>query len=370
MRIAPFRIEKYFERYEFTTRYMLSASDAETRSVGELLALEPDALQRLTELRLHYTEGAGSAALRREVAQVYVGLEADDTVVCSSAEEAIFLLYHVLLGPGDHAVVETPCYQSALELARSTGAEVSSWQRHAEDGWAHDLEALEGLLRPTTRAVYINTPHNPTGLLMPPEVYRRVLELGRERGFTVFSDEVYRELEHDPATRLPAACDVSSSAVSLGSVSKTYGLPGLRLGWLASRDRELLARVTDLKYYTTICSPAPSELLTELALRHRAGLAERNRAIVLPNLALLDAFLARNRERFSWTRPDAGPVGFVRLLGEASSEAFCRRVLTGAEVLLLPGTVFDQPQHLRVGYGRANLPEALERLEAYLDAPA
>ncbi len=367
MKIPEFRIEKYFERYEFTTRYVLSASDAESRSIGELLALEPGAHERLSEQRLGYTEGAGSRALRSEIAGIYQGLEPDDAVVCTSAEEAIFLLYHVLLGPGDHAVVETPCYQSALELARSTGAEVSTWERHAEDGWAHDLEALEGLLRPTTKVVYINTPHNPTGLLMPRDAYQRVLELGRERGFTVFSDEVYRELEHDPAARLPAACDVTAGAVSLGSISKTYGLPGLRLGWLASRDRDLLARVVDLKYYTTICSPAPSELLTELALRHREALAQRNRGLVLRNLELLDAFLERHAERFSWARPDAGPIGFVRLHGDEGSEAFCRRVVEGAEVLLLPGTVFDRSDHLRVGYGRADLPEALAALEAFLE---
>ena len=366
MRIAPFRIEHYYDKYEFSVGLMLSNSDAESRSVGELLALEPGADERFAAQRLGYTEAPGSPALRREVARVYETLEPEDTLVCSSAEEGIFLLYHALLGPGDHAVVETPCYESALQLARSTGTEVSRWQRHAEDDWAHDLQALEAMLRPNTKVVYINTPHNPTGLLMPPEVYRRVLELGRERGFTLFCDEVYRELEHDPADRLPAACDVEPSAVSLGSVSKTYGLPGLRLGWLASRDRALLRRVLELKYYTTICSPAPSEFLTELALRHRETLAERNLGIVKRNLPLLDAFLERHADRLSWVHPDASPIGFLRYGGAEGVEAFCERVVQGADVLLLPGTVYDEPGHVRVGYGRANMPEALARLDHFL----
>lgn len=370
MRIPPFRIERYYDRFEFTARYMLSSSDAETRSVSELLALEPGADRRLAQLRLGYTEARGAPSLRAQVARIYPDLTPDDAVVCSSAEEGIFLLYHSLLGPGDHAVVETPCYQSALELARSTGAEVSTWTRHFEDAWEHDLDALERLLRPATRVVYINSPHNPTGLIMPRRVLDRVLELSREHGFALFSDEVYRELEHDPAARLPAACELSPTAVSLGSISKSYGLPGLRLGWLASRDHEALERAVDLKHYTSICSSGPSELLTEVALKHRETLLERNLAIVGRNLPLLDAFLERRAELFEWVRPSGGPIGFVRLRSDEDTDAFCARVLDGADVLLLPGSVYDEPGFVRVAYGRANMPDALAALERYLDEGA
>ena len=217
---------------------------------------------------------------------MYETTEPDDVVVVAAAEEGIFVAYHALLEPGDHVVVETPCYESALQVALSAGAEVTEWRRSAADGWAHDLDALERALRPETKLVYVNTPHNPTGTLMPREVLDRVVELCAERGAWLFCDEVYRELEHDPADRLPAACDLYERALSLGSMSKTYGLPGLRLGWLASRDRGALARIVDLKHYTTICSSAPSELLSALALRHRDALADRNRAIVLANLPL------------------------------------------------------------------------------------
>src|SRR5262249_17350818 len=156
--------------------------------------------------------------------------------VVSAAEEAIFLFYYALLGPEDHAIVETPCYESALTVPKSCGAAVSEWRRKPENGWAHDLPALEKLIRNNTRAMYINTPHNPTGLLRPQKVFRAVLELAARHGIYVFCDEVYRELEHDPSTRLPAGCDFYERAISLGSVSKTYGLPGLRLGWLACHD--------------------------------------------------------------------------------------------------------------------------------------
>ena len=186
----------------------------------------------------------------------------------AAAEEGIFLVYHALVEPGDHVVVEAPCYGSAIEVARSTGARVSLWQRRHEDGWAHDLDALERLLEADTRAIYINSPHNPTGTQMTGETFERVVELAGERSAVLFGDEVYRGLEHDPAARLPAVCDAYERGISLGTVSKAHGLPGLRIGWLACRRPELLDRVRELKLYTTICSSAPSELLVALALRH------------------------------------------------------------------------------------------------------
>jgi aspartate/methionine/tyrosine aminotransferase len=367
VKIAPFRIEQYYALHEFTAPYMLSSSDAESVSVADLLALEPDAGDRLFAQRLGYTESAGAPELRRAVAAIYETTEPEDTVVVAAAEEGIFVAYHALLGPGDHVVVETPCYESALQVPLSAGAEVTEWRRSADDGWAHDLGALERALRPDTRVVYVNTPHNPTGTLMPRYVLDRVVELCAERGAWLFCDEVYRELEHDPADRLPAGCDLYERALSLGSMSKTYGLPGLRLGWLASRDRAALARIVDLKHYTTICSSAPSELLSALALRHRGALADRNRAIVLANLPLLDAFFDRHAGLLSWTRPTASPIGFPRLHGVEDSSGFCDRVVAEAGVLLLPGRVYDEPAHLRIGFGRASMPEALARLERWVE---
>ena len=269
MKIAPFRIEQYYAVHEFTAPYMLSSSDAESVAIDDLLALEPDALERLLAQRLGYTESVGAPELRAAIAPIYETLSPDDVVVVAAAEEAIFVAYHALLEPGDHVVVETPCYESALQVARSAGAAVTEWRRSASDGWAHDLDALRSALRPDTKLVYINSPHNPTGMQMSREVLDGVVGLCAERGAWLFSDEVYRELEHDPADRLPAACDLYERALSLGSMSKTYGLPGLRLGWLACRDRDALQRIVDLKHYTTICSSAPSELLSALALRHR-----------------------------------------------------------------------------------------------------
>ena len=369
MKLSPFRIERYYAQFEFTTRYMLSSSDCESRTIAEVLELEPDAHERLLEQWCGYTESAGSAELRAAIAALYTETQGDDVLVCSCAEEGIFLLYHALLGPGDHAIVETPCYESALQLARSTGAEVSEWRRSYDEGWAHDLDALERLLRPQTRLLYINQPHNPTGTLMSSDTLRSGSRARkRSRARPVQRRGIPRARAH-PADRLPAACDVWERAVSLGSISKTYGLPGLRIGWLAIRDERLRARASELKDYTTICSSAPSELLTAVALRNRRVLIERNLGIVRDNLPLLDQFLDRHRDTIDWVRPTASAIGFPRLRGITDTDDFCAQ-LASAGVLLLPGSVYDQPGHVRVGFGRKNMPEALEVLDEQLDAVA
>jgi aspartate/methionine/tyrosine aminotransferase len=366
--IRPFAIERYYERWEFAVELMLSSSDCESWSVAELLELEPEAQERLRTLRLGYTEVPGSQELRLAIAGRYAAATPDDVLALAAAEEGIFALNHALLGRSDHAVVETPCYGSALDVARSTGADISPWPRRFEDGWRHDVEELEALLRPNTRLLYINAPHNPTGSQMARDTFDRVIELARERSLTLLSDEVYRELEHDPSDRLPAACDVYEHAVSLGTVSKAHGLPGLRIGWLVSRDQAVLERVKDVKLYTTICSSAPSELLVALALRHANRLVGRNRALVLRNLPLVEELIARRGDLFAWVRPTAGPIGFPRVQVD-DVVAWCERIATEAGVLLLPGSVYDEPRHVRVGFGRTQTPDAIARLDGYLDRP-
>jgi aspartate/methionine/tyrosine aminotransferase len=368
MQITPFRIEEYMGRYEFKAKYLLSSSDAESQTIEELLSLEPGAHDAFLKHWCGYTESPGAPWLREVLAAIYKKIYPDQLIVVSAAQEAIFLFYHALLTSKDHAIVETPCYESALTLPASTGAAVSQWRRNSENGWAHDLAALESLIQTNTRAIYINSPHNPTGLLMEPQIFRGVLDLAARHNIYVFSDEVYRELEHDPVTRLPAACDLYDRALSLGSVSKSYGLPGLRLAWLASHDTGFLQKIVSLKHYTTICASAPSEFLTALAFRHRQKLTERNRQISLRNLGMLSTFFERHPDLFEWTPPNAGTIGFARFRPQQDVDAFCEQLVQDAGILLLPGSVFNEPRHIRFGYGRRNMPESLAQLESWLSA--
>ncbi|GEM46721.1 aminotransferase class I/II-fold pyridoxal phosphate-dependent enzyme [Deinococcus cellulosilyticus] len=365
MKLNPFRIEEFYGVHEFTASHMLSSSDVESRSIQALLQLEPDALDAFLNLKLGYTEAPGAPELRQEIARQYTGLEADQVLVFSCAEEAIFVFYQALFGPEDHLMVVTPCYESGLELARSTGASVSVWERQMEDGWVYHVSALERQLQPNTRAIYLNTPNNPTGTQMDRETFQDLCALAEEKGIWLFSDEVYRGLEHDASSMLPAACEVTFKGVSVGSMSKSFGLPGLRLGWIACQDRDLLRKLQSFKFYTTICNSAPSEFLTTLALRHASEILQENRKLVLSNLALLQGFMQRHQDMFDWVPPQGSPIAFPRLKSGNASE-FCRQVLEKTGILLLPGEVYDQPEHFRIGYGRKHFPEVLGLFEGFL----
>jgi aspartate/methionine/tyrosine aminotransferase len=365
MQLPHFKLERYFARYEFEVEYVLCSSDCESVTVEDLLALEAGALDRFREHWLGYTESPGSPALRREVCRLYRTIEPEHVLVHSGAEEAIFLFMHATLEAGDHVIVHWPCYQSLAAVASSIGCSVTHWEAREERGWALDLDELRRHIRSDTKAVVFNLPHNPTGYLMPPDQFARVAEIASSQGITLFSDEVYRESEYALEQRLPAACDLSETAVSLGVMSKTYGLAGLRIGWVATHNAKVYERMAGLKDYTTICNSAPSEFLAELALRHREKLIERNVGIIVNNLALLDDFFERHEDIFAWQRPVAGPIAYPRLLG-GDVEAFCDRLVKEDGVLLLPGTLFDDREnHFRIGFGRKNMPEALGRLEEH-----
>jgi aspartate/methionine/tyrosine aminotransferase len=368
MQLPPFALERFFARHEFAARHLLCASDCESMSVGDLLALEPGAQEALAVLRLGYTESLGSPTLRQAISGLYRTVSPEEILVTCGAEEAIFLFMHAALSPGDGLVVHQPCYQSLAEVARSAGCRVIPWLAREEDGWALDPGDLPRLAE-GARAIVVNLPHNPTGYLMDQRSFGQAVSAAEERGLVLFSDEVYRGLESSPSDTLAAAADLSATAVSLGVMSKTYGLPGLRIGWVATRNHRILRCMAEIKDYTTICAAAPSEHLAETALRHAAELARRSRRIIDDNLALLDGFFGRRAALLSWRRPVAGPVGFPRFLGGDVGE-LCRGALEAEGVLLAPGGLFgDAGGHFRIGFGRTSLPEALAGLERFLDRP-
>jgi aspartate/methionine/tyrosine aminotransferase len=366
MELPPFKLERYFATYEFNTQYLLCSSDCESLSIGDLLAFDPAAAQKFQSHWLGYTESQGSPSLRDAICDLYQTMQPDNILVHSGAEEAIFLFMHAVLEAGDHVIVHSPCYQSLAEVARSIGCDVSPWVAREENHWAPDPAELSLTVQANTKAIILNTPHNPTGYLMPRADFESVYRFADENGLFLFSDEVYRESEYDPAERLPAACDLGERAVSLGVTSKTYGLAGLRIGWIATKNRELYQNMASAKDYTTICNSAPSEFLAEVALRNRQKIIDRNLGIIQHNLSVMDGFFQRHADLFSWVRPRAGSMAFPHYLG-GDVESFCDELVRKAGVLLLPGTMYDdRSNHFRLGLGRKNLPEAVSRLEEFL----
>jgi aspartate/methionine/tyrosine aminotransferase len=367
MDIADFELERYLARWEFDVAHLLCASDPEPVPVRELLGLADPETERLWgDLRLGYTESAGHPLLRAEIARTYDNVEPEQVLVCSGAQEAIFLTLGSMLGPGDHAVVVWPSYQSLHEVARASGAEVTLVPLEHDQGWALDLDRLRAALRPTTRAVVVNFPHSPTGALPPRSALDELVRIVEGHGAWLVSDEVYRLLELDPADRWPAAADCSARALSIDVMTKSFGLGGLRIGWVACRDEQLLGRLLARKDYTTICNSAPSEILALIGLRAADRLLERAMTTIRSNLGELDRFFAEQSDWIEWVRPRASTIGFPRLRSDVDADAFVASLVEAESVLLLPGRIFGHHgNHVRLGFGRRDLPEALSRLTRF-----
>ncbi|MEW6364536.1 MAG: aminotransferase class I/II-fold pyridoxal phosphate-dependent enzyme [Acidobacteriota bacterium] len=368
--LNPFKLERFLAEHEFRARYFLSPSDCESLSQRELLALSDDECRALWEnLTLGYTESQGHPVLRAEIARLYPALSAESILVLTP-EEGIFIAMLSLLRPGDRVVAIAPAYQSLHEIARGIGCEVALWPMvESEAGWEADIDHLARLLAPRTRLLIINFPHNPTGYLPRREVLDAVLPLARKHDLCVFSDEMYRGLEYSSSQRLPAVAEIFERGVSLSGLSKTQGLAGLRIGWLATQSRDLMAQWLKLKDYTTICHSAPSEVLALMALRAGKRITARNLAIIQSNIVHATLFFSRHPALFSWVPPRAGSTAFPRWVGPEPVEEFCHHALESQDVLVVPGSMFDMPgRHFRIGLGRRSFPDALEVLGRVLES--
>ncbi|MBU1108018.1 MAG: aminotransferase class I/II-fold pyridoxal phosphate-dependent enzyme [Candidatus Riflebacteria bacterium] len=366
MAIRPFELERYFAEHEFSAKYLLGSSDPEAMSVEDLLVFEPGAESGLKKIWLGYTESLGDPALRRDIAALYESVTPEQVLVFTGAEEPIFAFMHAVLEPGDHIVVHFPGYQSHYSVAESRGIEVSHWHGDPLQNWAPDLSELPKLIKPNTKALLICTPHNPTGYLFDRAAWQHVIEIARQHNLYLFCDEVYRGLEHDPTDRLPHLADHYEKGVSLNCLSKNCGLAGLRIGWIATKDRHIYNRLAMFKDYLTICNCAPGEYLAGIAVRNIGKIFEQQRLRLVRNLDLLEDFFKRHEALFSWQRPRAGTVTFPGYLAGSALE-FCNKLVTEAGIMLIPGTFFDMSgEYLRFGYGRATFAEVLNRLDEYL----
>jgi len=371
--LPDFRLEVYLGEWEFAARHHLTASDAQTVTIAELLALGSDEQRKAFQnLALSYTPTWGGDDLLKAIAGTYERVEPEHVLAFAGAEEAMFWVLRELLGPADHAIVTVPNYQSMESVTLATGADTQALPLREHDGWSIDLDALERMLRPNTRLVAVNFPNNPTGALPEEATFRRLVELCDAHGIRLLSDEVFRGLELDPRDTLPQAADLSPSAVSMGVMSKSYGLPGLRIGWLACRDRALLERLERRKHYTSICNSAPSEHLATIALQNGERIRRRNREIIADNLPLFDDFFSRWLDRFDWEHPQGGCVCFPRLTTGEPTSSFCRRLVREAGVVLLPADVFASQlaevpaDRFRIGVGRLDCVAALDAFDGFL----
>lgn len=368
MRPAPFKLERFFAEYEFSAPYLLCSSDIEPLSMKELLEMSDPTCKALWDgLVLGYTESKGHPLLLKEISQLYKGINTKDVLVLAP-EEGIFIAMNSMIEEGDHVITAYPAYQSLYELANARGATISHWEvQEEEHGWHFSIDKLEQLIRPETKLLVVNFPHNPTGAMISRKEFDHLIELCKQNDVFLFFDEMYRFMEHEEANRLPSACEVYEKAVSLGGMSKVFSLPGLRLGWLITRNVELMQRFTTLKDYTTICSSAPSEILAIIALRAKDRIFARNKKLLLTNLEKLNTFFENHRDMFEWNAPIVGPIGFASMNSNWNIEGFYKQLVEEAGILLAPASAFGiESNSFRVSFARKNMPEVLERFDAYL----
>lgn len=357
MKIEPFLLERWMTRHETHVKYDIAESGILPLSTHDLLAFEPEGaraatLEALLQLPLGYSEARGTIALRSALAATYQSMTPDHILVTTGAIEANFLLFNVLLDAGDHVIAPYPAYQQLYSVPRAIGCDVSLWHVGPETGYRYDVDALERLVTPKTKVIVVNTPHNPTGAMLSPADAARVYALAESVGAWVISDEAYRWLsvpDGDPFA--PPVVDMGPRGISVGTLSKPYGLPGLRIGWIAGPP-DIVEKCWGMRDYITLSPGKLNDALACLALRHHDKIVARNRAIIVANLAAASAWIDARRDVLSWTPPRGGLLALLKYNLPVDSLTLADALATEHSVMLAPGSAFGYEHHLRLGIGQ------------------
>jgi aspartate/methionine/tyrosine aminotransferase len=379
MKIETFQLERWMTTYELAVKYDIAESGIAPMSINDLLDLLPDSeraetLHSLLDLRLGYSEARGTAALRTELASTYANTSPDNILITTGAIEANYLLFNTLLDAGDDVVVIDPAYQQLQSVPRAIGCNVSLWKPRQEQGFHFILDDLRLLVSKKTRLIVINSPHNPTGAALSADEIRRVYELAEEVGATVLCDEAYRWLEvpgGEPSA--PPIRNLGERGISVGTVSKPFGLPGLRIGWIAA-PVDVVAQCWAMRDFISLSPGGLSDALALLALRHRDQIAARTSAIIETNLDTAVAWFARNSDLVSWTPPRGGLLSLMRYHLELPSYELANTLAERYSVMLAPGAAFGYEGWLRIGIGarpevfRAGLEQAERCLRDLTDS--
>ncbi len=375
MKIETFALERWMSTWEVKVEYDIAESGIFPMSTRELLDFEPPAerdqlLSRLLDLRLGYSEARGTEELRSIIAATYENTNADEILVTTGAIEANFLLFNALLEAGDHVVAVYPAYQQLFSVARAIGCDVSLWELRPENDFKYDLDELERLVTPETRLIVINTPHNPTGAMLSAEQVKRIYDLAESVGANVLSDEAYRWLELPGGDAFaPPTRNLGPHGISVGTISKPFGLPGLRIGWVAA-SADLIAKCWGMRDYVSLSPGKLNDALAVQAFKHLDRIVERTHAIVGENIPTAARWFAEHADLVSWTPPRGGLLALMRYNLDVPSKDLSDRLAAEFSVMLAPGSAFGYEGHLRLGVGQSPpvFAEGLHRTALCLEA--
>ena len=357
MKIEPFALERWLTRHELHVKYDIAESGILPLTMADLLAFEPEdrraeTLERLLTLPLGYSEAVGTHHLRTLLAATYHNCDPDNVLVTTGAIEANFLLFNVLLDAGDHVIAPYPAYQQLYSVPQALGCHVSRWEIRPETGFRYDVADLERLLTPQTRLIVVNTPHNPTGAMLSPEDLRRVYALAESVGAYVLCDEAYRWLTIPGGDSFaPPAFDLGPLGISVGTLSKPFGLPGLRLGWMVA-PKEIVAKCWSMRDYVSLSPGKLNDALGVLAITHKDKIVARNQAIIAANLAAAGHWIEEHDGLLSWTPPRGGLLALLRYNLDIPSLELSDKLAEEYSVMLAPGSAFGYEGHLRIGIGQ------------------
>lgn len=349
MKLGPFVLEEWLAKYRDSAPYHLGMSTGPKWTLAELRSLMTDAERdAFDRAALTYCPSNGREPLRAALASIY-GADAEEIVVLNGGAEALLALFFVAGEPGANVVVPTPAFAPFMELPRSLGVEARRYELRLEKGFALDVDEIVRLVDARTKLIMVNTPHNPSGAVASEDAIRSLDEFAQRRGIPFVVDEVYHPIYHGASAR--SAAEYCGASV-LGDFSKSFSLPGLRIGWILERDARRRKELENAHTYFTVCASMPSELLAEAAARNREAIWSRTRTVSAQNLAWLTEWCTENEERIEWVRPRGSMTAFPRLRGVADAQPFC---IAAAErgVLLALGEAFDAPAHFRIGFGLA-----------------
>ncbi|HEV2879273.1 MAG TPA: aminotransferase class I/II-fold pyridoxal phosphate-dependent enzyme [Candidatus Eremiobacteraceae bacterium] len=365
MRLKPFLLEQWIEKYtEPPIEFNLSGSTGPVWNLRDLLQLAgAGSVERLLDSNVVYSRSTGASSLRDALAEMQ-GVAPEHVLVTIGAAEALAHTFYLAAEPGANVVVPFPCFPPHQWLPESFGLEVRSYHIPRENAFQIDLDEVKSLVDARTKLILVNSPHNPTGMVLSDGDLGSLHDFAAERRIQLVSDEVYHPIYHGRATssaaRLPGA-------TVIGDFSKAFALSGLRLGWIIERDAQRREAYLTTREYVTISNSPVVEFLAEIAVRHRDAILKRTREVATTNLQLLDQVMAAHPDVLQWIRPQGAMIAFPWLVAGGDTRGFCEAAIMQG-LLFAPGDCFGSPEHVRIGFGVGQdwYSRAMQRLSDYL----
>ncbi|MCT4607487.1 MAG: aminotransferase [Marinisporobacter sp.] len=359
MKIKDFGVEIWMNLYENNCEYNLAETCVESLTVKELLEIagkEKEAIENILDMKLTYGAIEGAIPLRKNIASLYKKAKVQNIVTTHGAIGANELALMTLVEPKDRVISVLPTYQQHYSIPESIGADVKILKLLPENNFLPDLDELRGYVNEKTNLICINNPNNPTGALMDEDFLKEIIKIAKSVDAYILSDEVYRGLNHKGESFSPSIADLYEKGISTGSMSKTFSLAGLRIGWICAPE-EFIEKINRRRDYNTISCGMIDEYLAEVALENKEKIVERNLKIVRNNVELLDKWI-KNEPKLSYVKPKAGTTAFVKYDFDMLSEEFCTKLLKETGVMFVPGKAMDMEGFIRIGY--ANTPQIIE----------